>query len=95
MAGSSGVANECLAGGPQTGVKPRSRTALEINHPWPIAFADLTILHRRSVTPTKINRRVDEGRRTTRGPGPAEMPSALNVAPKNARSVQPSRFIGT
>ena len=42
MAGSSGVANECLAGGPQTGVKPRSRTALEINHPWPIAFADLT-----------------------------------------------------
>jgi hypothetical protein len=28
MAGSSGVANECLAGGPQTGVKPRSRTAL-------------------------------------------------------------------
>jgi hypothetical protein len=47
------------------------------SHPRPSGFADLTFLHSRSVTPTKINRGGREAR-TARGPGPAEMPSEVS-----------------
>jgi len=76
------AAYECFGGGPQTGAKPRSRTAYSSPAD---RFADLTFLHKRSVTPTKINR---GGRAAANGTWARTGRNAVGtkqIAPKNAR----------